>query len=159
MKRSDELIQKLNLNPHPEGGYYASIFKGDTPESNALRPQYTSIYFLLKENDRSHFHQLTADELWYFHEGSALTIHMIEPSGLYRTETLGLDIAKGERPQVLVKKGTIFGSTVNGDYGLVGCMVSPGFCFDDFTLFTEKELLERYPQHVSIIKQLTIKDS
>lgn len=159
MKRSEVLIQTLNLIPHPEGGYYASTFRGDESETEQLRPQYTSIYFLLKENDRSHFHQLTADELWYFHEGASLTIHMIEPSGLYRTEILGLDILKGERPQVLVKKGTIFGSTVNGDYGLVGCMVSPGFSFDDFKLFTERELLEQYPQHASIINRLTIKDS
>lgn len=105
MKRSEELIQKLNLNPHPEGGYYASIFKGDTPKSSALRPQYTSIYFLLKENDQSHFHQLTADELWYFHEGSALTIHMIEPSGLYRTENLVLTSQKVKDHKYLLKRG------------------------------------------------------
>ena len=155
MTRRDELIDRLALTPHPEGGFYASSFTGDRQPVND-RCQYTSIYFLLREGDKSHFHQLTADELWYFHEGDALTIHMIEPDGTYRTEQLGLDLAKGERPQILVKKGTIFGSTVNGTYGLVGCMVSPGFQFEDFKLFTESELLERFPEHHAIIKHLTM---
>jgi hypothetical protein len=155
MERIEEIIDQLALTPHPEGGFYASSFTGDR-QTESDDAQYTSIYFLLRERDQSHFHQLTADELWYFHEGDALTIHMIEPDGTYRTEQLGLDLEKGERPQVLVKKGTIFGSTVNGPYGLVGCMVSPGFRFEDFKLFTAHELLTRFPEHHAIIKRLTM---
>ncbi|GEM00858.1 hypothetical protein SAMN05421839_10234 [Halolactibacillus halophilus] len=155
MSRIEEIIDQLALTPHPEGGFYASSFTGDCqPEKDDA--QYTSIYFLLRAGDKSHFHQLTSDELWYFHEGDALTIHMIEADGTYRTERLGLDLEKGESPQILVKKGTIFGSTVDGAYGLVGCMVSPGFRFEDFKLFTERELLERFPEHHTIIKHLTM---
>ncbi len=155
MTRIQDIIDQLQLTPHPEGGFYVSSFTGEKQASSGDQ-QYTSIYFLLRAGDQSHFHQLTADELWYFHEGASLTIHMIEPDGTYRTKRLGLDFAKGERPQVLVKKGTIFGSTVNGSYGLVGCMVSPGFRFEDFKLFTECELMERFPEHQPIIQQLTI---
>ncbi|GEM05660.1 cupin [Halolactibacillus miurensis] len=155
MPRINEIIEQLKLTPHPEGGFYASSFTGDQLATSDY-PHYTSIYFLLREGDKSHFHQLISDELWYFHEGDALTIHMIEPDGTYRTEQLGLDLSKGERPQVLVKKGTIFGSTVNGKYGLVGCMVSPGFRFEDFKLFKKQELVEQFPEHQAIIKHLTM---
>lgn len=157
MNRIEEIVKELSLAPHPEGGYYVSSFAGETQSSSI--PQYTSIYFLLKQEDKSHFHELTSDELWYFHEGAPLTIHMIDPDGTYRTEQLGLDFSKNEKPQVLVKKGTIFGSTVNGPYGLVGCMVSPGFRFEDFKLFTEKELLAKFPEHRAIIKHLTLNDA
>ncbi len=59
-------------------------------------------------------------------------------------------------PQVLVPRGSIFGSAMNNEgFSLVGCMVSPGFEFEDFKLFTRKELLDKYPQHESIIKKLT----
>lgn len=118
---------------------------------------FTSIYFLLAAGELSHFHQLESDELWYYHDGAALTVHMITIEGNYRTVKLGLDFEKGERPQLLVPAGTIFGSSMNTDeeYSLVGCMVSPGFDFKDFKLFTEQELLTLHPQHAAIIKFMT----
>ena len=151
-RRIQELIDQLNLVPHPEGGYYQSTFKAEQNQPDE-RLDYTSIYFLLTKQDKSHFHQLTADELWYFHEGDALDIHLIYPNGRYVVERLGLNIDALERPQVKVPKGTIFGSMLaaGGSYGLVGCMVAPGFTFDDFKLFTATELLRRFPVHEPII--------
>lgn len=118
---------------------------------------YTSIYFLLTSGEKSHFHQLQSDELWYYHDGAALTVHMISESGHYSAVKLGLNIEEGERPQLLVPAGTIFGSSMSSDeeYSLVGCMVSPGFDFNDFYLFTEQELTERYPQHRDIVEYMT----
>lgn len=154
--RAQVLVDLLNLVPHPEGGYYQSTFKAELKSTEDLL-DYTSIYFLLTEQEVSHFHQLTADELWYFHEGDPLDIHMIHPDGRYAIERLGLNVVAGEKPQVKVSKGTIFGSKLadGGNYGLVGCMVAPGFTFEDFKLFTEAELLSRFPEHKTIIKALT----
>ncbi|KOC55585.1 cupin [Clostridium botulinum] len=148
-------IEKLNLKKHPEGGYYKESFTSqDTIGSRQL---WTSIYFLLNSGEVSHFHRLKSDELWYFHDGEALTIYMISPSGELIEKQVGLNIEQGEAPQVLVPKGYIFGSTMNNEgFSLVGCMVSPGFQFQDFELFTRKELLEKYPYYKDIIKKLTV---
>lgn len=158
MQTIEQLIEALQLEPHPEGGFYRSTMRDEDKLHLARgeRPLYTSIYFLLRSQDISHLHRLQSDEVWYYHGGSALTIHMIHPDGTYETKKLGLDLLKGEEPQILVEKGTIFGSSVDAEntFGLVGCMVAPGFDFVDFELFTQKELLALYPQHEAIIKKM-----
>ncbi|WKA49559.1 cupin domain-containing protein [Planococcus liqunii] len=157
---ADYWIEQLGMEPHPEGGFYKRTFESNemivTESHSEQRRLYTSIYFLLRSEDISHFHRLKSDELWYFHGGSALSVHIIDESGRYRVEKLGLDIANGEKPQVLVAKGSIFGSTIEREdaYSLVGCMVAPGFDFADFELFTQNDLLAQFPAHEGIIRKL-----
>lgn len=157
--KAQEWIQYLGLEPHPEGGFYKSTFQSDmkTVCPQGERPLYTSIYFLLRSQDVSHFHRLQSDEIWYYHGGSSLTVHMITPNGQYEEVVLGLNLEKGEVPQFNVPKHTIFGSSVREEdtFSLVGCMVSPGFDFADFELFDEEELLSQYPDYQEIIRKLT----
>lgn len=164
MYTSDYFINKLNMIPHVEGGFYKEGFVSSEniltrsleSESEEGRKLWTSIYFLLRDGEVSNFHRLKSDEMWYYHSGSSLTIYMITPEGELITEELGLNIQKGEKPQVLVPKGYIFGSAMNNEgYALVGCMVSPGFEFKDFELFERTYLLEKYPKHKDIISKLT----
>jgi uncharacterized protein len=157
-------ISKLGLEPHPEGGYFKRTFESQeqitdqelTVDFEGKRMLYTSIYFLLTSNDVSHFHRLQSDELWYYHAGSPLSVHMIDENGEYTEHKLGLDLENGEVPQVLVPKNTIFGSSVKDreTFSLVGCMVSPGFEYQDFELFTQEELLLKYPEHKEIIVKI-----
>ncbi|WHY03097.1 cupin domain-containing protein [Neobacillus sp. DY30] len=160
----ENLVSKLGLKPHPEGGYYRETFQSEEQISEqelsvtfkGKRKLYTSIYFLLTSDDVSHFHRLKSDELWYYHGGSSLSIHIIDESGDYKEIKLGMNLDVGEVPQVLVKKNSIFGSSVSEQdtCSLVGCMVSPGFEFQDFELFTQEELMKIYPQHNEIILRL-----
>lgn len=157
-------ISKLGLEPHPEGGYFRRTFESQeqisdqelTVDFAGKRMLYTSIYFLLTSNDVSHFHRLQSDELWYYHTGSPLSVHMIDENGEYKEHKLGLNLDNGEVPQVLVPKNTIFGSSVQDKdtFSLVGCMVSPGFEYEDFELFTQDELLAKYPEHKEIILKI-----
>ena len=157
-------ISKLGLEPHPEGGYFKRTFESQeqitdqelTVHFEGKRMLYTSIYFLLTSNDVSHFHRLQSDELWYYHAGSPLSVHMIDENGEYTEHKLGLNLENGEVPQVLVPKNTIFGSSVKDreTFSLVGCMVSPGFEYQDFELFTQEELLLKYPEHKEIIMKI-----
>ncbi|NQX68250.1 cupin domain-containing protein [Paenibacillus alba] len=157
-------ISKLELIAHPEGGYYKRTYQAEEQISDqelsvqftGQRLLYTSIYFLLQSHDVSHFHRLKSDELWYFHAGSPLTIHVIHENGSYEEVKLGLNLENGETPQYLVPKNAIFGSSVmrNNTFSLVGCMVSPGFDFQDFELLAQDDLLQQYPQHKDIIKRL-----
>lgn len=161
-------VSKLGLLPHPEGGYYKRTFRSTeqvsdqelTVQFEGTRKLYTSIYFLLTSNDVSHFHRLKSDELWYYHAGSPLTIHIIHENGSYEEIKLGMDLDNGEVPQALVPKNSIFGSSVMEEdtCSLVGCMVSPGFEFEDFELFTQAELIKKHPQHKEIIMRLAYKE-
>ncbi len=153
MKDSKYYIETLNLEQHIEGGYFRQVLKSD--ESFGDRKAYTSIYFLLDENNCSNLHRLSADEMWYFHDGNPLTIHMIDENGRYNIQKLGLNIEKGEQPQFLVPKNTIFGSSVDCGFALVSCVVVPGFEYEDFELFKREDLVEKYPEHKEIIIKLT----
>jgi len=154
MYSASYFIEKLDMKPHIEGGFYKEcLHSGNQLEGKIL---WSSIYFLLQTGEVSHFHRLKQDEVWYFHSGAPLTIYMISPEGELTTSQLGLNINKGELPQVLVPSGYIFGSAQNEEgYSLVGCMVSPAFSYDDFELFDRQGLLAQYPQHQSIIMKLT----
>lgn len=152
-----DFIETLQLQPHPEGGYYFETYQSELQVEG--KKLYTSIYFLLEAGNISHFHRIQSDELWYFHAGDALTIHMIDSDGRYQSVKLGLDVKKGEVPQYLVPKNTIFASTVEGEdeWSLVGCMVAPGFTFEDFELFAQDELMQWYPEHHAIIEKYALK--
>ena len=159
MKTKEEWIKELNLEAHPEGGFYLRTEESEETitRQNKTRKLYTSIYFVLTEESPSHFHQLTADEIWYYHDGEPLTVHCIYEDGTYEAVKVGKDTQKGERLHFNVPAGTIFGSTVEKDYSLVSCVVVPGFDFEDFKLFTKEELLKDYLEHEEIITRLTIK--
>ncbi len=162
-KTAQYWIKNLDLIAHPEGGYYKNTYASESADLDVAgkkRKLYTSIYFLLSSGEISHFHRLKSDELWYFHGGSSLTVHVIDLNGEYKEMKLGLDIENGEVPQVLVPKHSIFGSSVmeKDTFSLVGCMVSPGFDFEDFELFTQDELLQQYPEHIEIIQKMAYKE-
>lgn len=152
-------INNLQLLAHPEGGYYKETYRSP----NSFHPDgfigernfSTSIYFLLEEDNISHFHRIKSDELWYYHAGAPLTVYVIHNDGKLEEINIGPNVSKGEVLQAVVPANTIFGSTCKGNYSLVGCMVSPGFDFNDFELFTTSQLLTTHPKHEGIIRKLT----
>ena len=153
-----EIINQLGMIPHPEGGFYKETYRSEELCVNGKRNLKTVIYFLLRSEDVSHFHRIKSDEIWYFHAGSPLIVHSIDKYGNYIQQKLGTNFSNNELPQYLVPKNTIFGSTVleENNYSLVSCSVSPGFDFDDFELFKQNELIEKYPKHIEIITKLTL---
>jgi predicted cupin superfamily sugar epimerase len=165
LDNGDRWIELLELEKHPEGGYYRETYRSDEiidkehlPERfNGSRSFSTAIYYLLKGNDFSAFHRIKQDELFHFYEGSPLTIHVIDHSGNYSTIRLGRNIKNGEVPQTILKAGWIFGASVNdaNSYSLVGTTVAPGFDFEDFELLGREQLIELYPKHKNIIEKLT----
>ncbi|MBE6052419.1 MAG: cupin domain-containing protein [Clostridium sartagoforme] len=155
MRSAEYYIKSLDMEPHIEGGYFKESFVSND-EVKKDKKLWSSIYFLLRTGEVSNFHRLKSDELWYYHDGQALTIYMITPEGKLITRQLGKNIENGEQPQVVVPKGCIFGSAMNKDgYALVGCMVSPAFEYEDFELFQRDNLLELYPNYKDIIVKLT----
>jgi predicted cupin superfamily sugar epimerase len=158
-------IERLQLRPHPEGGYFCETYRAAEMVARAALPERfrgdrafsTAIYFLLDRHDFSALHRLKQDELWHFYDGSSLTIHLIDRHGYYSCLHLGREIDNGAVPQAVVPAGYLFGATVDdpSSYALVGCTVAPGFSFDDFEMPTRSQLLELYPQHRQLIERLT----
>lgn len=152
---AENWIEKLDLSPHPEGGFYKETYRSST--ECAGRSASTAIYFLLRAQDVSHFHRIDADEMWHFYEGEPLTVNMLFPDGSSGHFTLGRNIDAGEVFQKYVPKGVWFGAQVQteGRYSLVGCTVAPAFEFSGFEMATREALLKDYPDHEDLIKQLT----
>lgn len=155
-------VDSLGLQEHREGGYYKETYLSKEQiklDDGRIRNLTSNILFLLTANNPSHFHRLKSDELWFYHAGRPLTIHMLFPDGDYHSVTLGDGV--DELFQYTVPKGVIFGSTVCGegdDFSIVGCVVTPAFHYDDFELFTQAELLKIYPKEKNIIEKLAYKN-
>lgn len=164
MERKKELIESLNLRPHPEGGFFAEIYRskevinnGESRVFPAGRNYSTGIYYLLGREDISCFHRIKSDEVWHHYEGSAITIHVIHDDGLYEALYLGKNLSDQQQPQCVVPAGAWFGVTVEETdrYALCGCTVSPGFDFKDFEIGDRYRMLQAFPEHESIIRKLT----
>ncbi|MDK9717858.1 MAG: cupin domain-containing protein [Trichlorobacter sp.] len=159
------LISALGLVQHPEGGWYRETYRsansmpGDAlPECfDGPRSLCTAIYFLLEQGDCSALHRIKSDELWFFHGGASLTIHLLTADGVYSAIRLGAGIAAGEVFQAMVPAGTWFGAEMSGvgEYSLVSCTVAPGFDFADFEMGVKPLLLQQYPDHAALINRLT----
>ncbi|SEG48739.1 cupin domain-containing protein [Algoriphagus boritolerans] len=156
--RIEELVNSLKMTPHPEGGFYAETYRAasEIATENGLRQLATSIFFLLRSEDVSHFHRIKSDELWFWHEGNPLSVHILGKNG-HEILKLGPMDGNGTLPQHLVAANTIFGSCVDeaDTYALVSCVVAPGFDFRDFELFKAEDLLPDYPEAEEIIRKLT----
>ena len=127
-----DIIARLGLKPHPEGGQYRETFR-DTRLDGDGRASSTAIYFLLARGERSHWHRIDAVEVWHYYAGSALILEIADDAGR-RSVRLGPDLAPGERPQAIVPAQAWQAAESTGDWTLVGCTVAPGFDFATFEL-------------------------
>src|SRR6266540_2466093 len=95
-----DIIARLGLKPHPEGGHYRETFRDQSVEADG-RSRSTAIYFLLARGERSHWHRIDAVEIWHHYAGAALTLRIADDNG-QRSIRLGSDLAAGEEPQAIV---------------------------------------------------------
>ena len=96
---ADEIIARLNLAPHPEGGWYRQTWVAE----GAGRPAGTCIFFLLKAGERSHWHRVDAAEIWHFYAGAPILLRVAATAaGPAAARCLGADLFAGQMPQVIV---------------------------------------------------------
>lgn len=127
-----EVIARLDLKPHPEGGHYRETFRDGRVGADG-RAASTAILFLLGRSERSHWHRIDAVEIWHYHAGSALLLEIAD-GDLRQRVRLGPDIDNGETPQAIVPAHAWQAASSTGDWTLVGCTVAPGFDFAGFSL-------------------------
>ncbi len=138
-----DIIARLSLQPHPEGGYFRETFR-DTSRTEDGRSVSTAIYFLLARGESSHWHRIDAVEIWHYYAGSALTLRIADAQG-ERTIVLGPDLAAGEMLQAIVPPNAWQAAASTGDWTLVGCTVAPGFDFATFELAPKDWMPSRLP--------------
>ncbi|MDG1472403.1 MAG: cupin domain-containing protein [Ascidiaceihabitans sp.] len=127
---AQDIIARLNLAPHPEGGHYRQTWIAE----NDGRPTGTCIYFLLAKGESSRWHKVDATEIWLYHAGAPLVLSMAATdAGPATDHILTPDLNEGE-PQLIVPENHWQAAASTGDYTLVSCTVSPGFSFDGFVL-------------------------
>jgi predicted cupin superfamily sugar epimerase len=140
MATAADYIKKLNLLPHPEGGYYRETFRSGVTQDfdgfDGQRQLSTSIFFLLEATQVSSLHRIKSDEIWYYHDGGNLEIIELDADGKESVTLLGKDFDNGATLQHVVAAGKWFGARLpeGSSFCLVGCQVSPGFDFRDFEL-------------------------
>jgi uncharacterized protein len=127
-----DIIARLDLKPHPEGGHYRETFRDSNVDADG-RPHATAIYFLLARGERSHWHRIDAGEIWHYYAGDALTLRISDDDGT-RSLRLGPDIVAGDVPQAIVPAQAWQAAESTGDWTLVGCTVAPAFDFAKFEL-------------------------
>ena len=127
-----DIIARLELKSHPEGGHYRETFRDARMDANG-RSRSTAIYFLLARGERSHWHRIDAVEIWHYYAGSALVLQIADEADK-RSIRLGPDLTAGELPQAIVPAQAWQAAESTGDWTLVGCTVAPGFDFATFEM-------------------------
>lgn len=161
-ERVRELVDRLGLHPHPERGFFVETYRAAAAVSAAThvgpRSAGTAIYFLIEAAaPATHLHRLKSDEVFHLYEGGPLEILRLHDDGRADVARLGLDLAAGERPQVVIPAGTWFGTELapGAAHCLVGCTVAPGFEFADFELAEGPELAARHPAFADRIRRMS----
>lgn len=127
MNDPEEIIKKLKMIPHPEGGYFIESFR-DKEKNVSL------IYYLLKKNQRSHWHRLKKNEILHFYDGSPMSVYISLDGQVSSTIVLGNNINNNENMHTIVEADSWFSMESKGEYSLIGCTVAPAFDYNDFEL-------------------------
>ena len=130
-----DIIDRLGLEPHPEGGWYRETWRAEAPAGT--RAAGTAIYYLLEEGQRSHWHRVDAAEIWHYYAGAPLALFVSEDGETSRRVVLGAGLDKHETPQAVIPPKAWQSAHSLGAWTLAGCTVSPGFEFDRFELAPE----------------------
>jgi len=157
-----KLIEKYKMEKHPEGGWYSRFFQSEFGYPQNILPSCfsgdryaaTAIYYLLEKGDFSAFHSLFQNEIWHFHMGGKMKVHVLR-NGKYFSHIVSSD-AIVDTPTLVLEPNDIFGAEIiEGNFAFVSCTVSPGFNFDDFKLHKRSELIELFPNLHDLIVRLT----
>lgn len=129
---ADEVIARLGLAPHPEGGHYRETWRDR--RAGGGRGAGSAIYYLLRAGEVSAWHRIDAAETWHYYAGAPLELLVSTDGGPPVVHRLGADLDRGERPQVIVPPFAWQSARSLGDWTLVGCTVSPAFEYAGFEL-------------------------
>lgn len=148
-----DLVSRLRLTSHVEGGYYRELYRSrdqvSPGDGRPARPSLTTILFLLAEGQKSRWHRVRSDEVWHHHEGAPLALWVADATFSHVERHVVGAVGEGLPPEHVVPAGLWQAAESQGAYTLVGCVVAPGFDFADFTLLDGRlpDLAEKARRH------------
>lgn len=165
MKDYRNIIERLKLLPHPEGGYYRrnwqSLSKVQAQDASGMainteRSVGSAIFYLLPSHEVCHWHKIACDEMWHFYHGSSLRIYLLNPIHGLQEFQLGVNLMQGELPQFIIPRDTWFCAEVveQDSYSLCGCTLWPSFSYADFELAEHQKLIDEFPAHRELITRI-----
>jgi predicted cupin superfamily sugar epimerase len=164
---AEEVKKLLGLVPHPrEGGWYVRMYEAkemvaagafEDGRYGGPRRTGTAIYYLLEPGSFSEMHRLRSDEVFHFYAGDAVEMLQLTMDGGGERVVIGSDLTRGQRPQVVVRRGVWQGTRLveGGRWALLGCTVSPGFEFEDYEAGERTQLCQSWPEFAEEISALT----
>jgi predicted cupin superfamily sugar epimerase len=145
---ADEVVRRLGLVPHPEGGFYRETFRSallvQLPDGR-VRSASTAIHYLLPAGGRSTWHRVASDEVWHRYAGGVLRLYVLGV-GEFRLDE--------DHPQAVVPAGAWQAAEPAGEPVFCGCTLSPGFDFADFELGDPEALARTYPAEAALVRRL-----
>ena len=145
---AEDVVRRLGLLPHPEGGFYRETYRSaltlDLPDGRR-RAVCTAIHYLLPAGAWSTWHRVASDEIWHHYDGGPLRLHLLG---------MGTRILQRGDPQAVVPAGVWQAAEPGAGAVLCGCTVSPGFDFADFELGRAEALLASHPTQEALIRRL-----
>lgn len=140
-----ELVEKLSLVPHPEGGWYREIYRARerVQTRRGSRSTLTTIHYLLERGQLSRWHVVESDEVWHFYDGAPLELLEYDPAARRFTRHVLGDVLDGNESVAVIEAGVWQAARSCGEFSLVGCTVGPGFEFEDF------RFVEALPGHTA----------
>lgn len=129
---ADEVIRRLELQPHPEGGYFRETYRHVAEDGG--RGACTAIFYLLKAGETSAWHRVDAVEIWHYYAGAPLALTLSPDGRTLASHHLGADLTANQEPQVIVPPFAWQTAVSLGRWSLVGCTVAPAFDFAGFEL-------------------------
>lgn len=133
---AEDVVGLLNMQPHPEGGFYVETFRDEVTDRDG-RAASTLIYFLLPKGVVSRWHKVDAVETWHWYGGAPLELSISTDGKSRKDLRLGNNLVIGERPQGIVPRDGWQQARSLGAWTLVGCTVAPGFQFEGFEMAPE----------------------
>lgn len=152
----EQIIDHLDLSPHPEGGYYREIYRSEEKvqrSGSQLRSASTGIYFLVPSGVCTNWHRVCSDEVWHFYKGDPLTLEIIDNDGTLKRQVLHNQFSSDTVFRSVVPRNFWQRAYSQGTFSLVECTVSPGFEFEDFDMIDPASLADRYPKLAKKIKR------
>ena len=159
-ERAAHLIASLELEPHPEGGYFRKVYHSSAPvkplDGRSERMGLSTIYFLLVAGDASHWHRVFSDEAWHHYEGDPVEMFTADPDLQRVSRQLLSPVGDEAQPVRIVPGGWWQAARSTGAYSLVGCTVGPGFEYDDFQMLRDlpeeaEAAKRRHPELASLV--------
>ena len=143
--RAEQLVAILGLQPHPEGGRFAEVYRSTSSvqplDDRDRRAALTTIYFLLVAGEVSRWHRVRSDEVWHFYEGDPIELSIADESFTAVVPHRLGPVADDAMPVRVVPAGAWQAARTTGEYTLVGCTVAPGFEYADFQLLRDASAL------------------